>query len=267
MLLLKSLGENKPCPNRIIYILSWLEFLGGSESGMHVPPLCHIRVEQTKPGGNPISGDKIFRPNRKYYISSWPEFWGGSNCLIRNLKFDPQNQIWPYLCSSHMIISHYREIWPPPMIYTSFWPDFQGDSESGHQNLKFNLWHLLWLFVSHSHILEKCDLHQSWWSIYHPDWIFKEILNLVTKFWNSICGSCYGYIYSTATLQENLTITNQDDLYIIWTRFLRGFWIQSQKFEITSGAYTRAILVFQPHYGKIWPPPISMIYISSGPDF
>ena len=130
-LLLKILGENKPCPNRMIYISSWSQFSGGSESGIHVFSLCHIRVEQTKPGGNPIAGDFFFCPNRKYYISFWPEFWEGSNCLIRNLKFDPQNQIWLYLCFSHMIISHYSEIWPPPMIYISFWPDFQEDSESG----------------------------------------------------------------------------------------------------------------------------------------
>ena len=152
----------------------------------------------------------------------------------------------------------YGEIWPPPirMIYTSSWLDFQGDSESGHQNLEFDWWELLRLCVSHSHILGKCDLHQSWWSIHHPDQIFKGILNLVTKIWNSICGSCYGYMYPTATLWDNPTTTNQGDLYIIWTRFLRRFRIQSQKFEITSVAYTRAIFVFQPHYGMIWPPPI-----------
>ena len=53
-LLLKILSENKPCPNRMIYISSWSQFSGGSESGIHVFWLCHIRVEQTKPGANPI---------------------------------------------------------------------------------------------------------------------------------------------------------------------------------------------------------------------
>ena len=54
MLLLKSLGENESCPNRMIYTSSWLQFLGGSESSIHVPPLCHMRLEQIDHKGNPI---------------------------------------------------------------------------------------------------------------------------------------------------------------------------------------------------------------------
>jgi hypothetical protein len=56
-------------------------------------------------------------------------------------------------------------------------------------------------------------------------------------------------------------------LYIILTRISRGSWISNEKFEIQPVAPTIAILVFQPHLGKIWPWPIEMIYISSGLNF
>jgi hypothetical protein len=69
------------------------------------------------------------------------------------------------------------------------------------------------------------DLAESGCVIHHPDRNFKEILNLVMKIENSINNTCYGYICPTATLQENVTPTNQDDLYIILTIILRRIWI------------------------------------------
>ena len=96
------------------------------------------------------------------------------------------------------------------------------------------------------------DLAQLDCVIHHPDWNFKEILNLVMKIENSINNTCYGYIYPTATLQENVTPTNQDDLYIILTIILRRIWIRNQKFEIPSMAPAINRFVFQPHFGKIW---------------
>ena len=146
----------------MIYILSWSEFLGGSESGIHVLPLCHIRVERTKPGGNPISGDiflaqigsVIYHPDQNFegVLTVWSEFWN-SACGIRY----------------------------------------------GHICVAATLW---------SHMMKKCDLHQLGWFIYHSDQIFKGILNLATNIWNSICGSCYGYIYPTVTFLQNVTSTD-----------------------------------------------------------
>jgi hypothetical protein len=40
------------------------------------------------------------------------------------------------------------------------------------------------------------------WSMCHSDHIFKEIQNLATKIWNSLCSVCYGYFYLSATLEE-----------------------------------------------------------------
>ena len=44
--------------------------------------------------------------------------------------------------------------------------------------------------------------------IYHPDWIFEENLNLVTKIENSVYSTCYCYICPIVTLQENLTLAD-----------------------------------------------------------
>jgi hypothetical protein len=109
---------------------------------------------------------------------------------------------------------------------------------------------------------EKCDLHKSGWFIHHPDQIFEEILNLTTTIYNSACGTCYSHIYVSATFWQNMTSSNQDDLYIILTRFLRWFWISNQKFQIQPVASAIAIFVFQPHFRKMWPHPMRMVYIS-----
>jgi hypothetical protein len=82
------------------------------------------------------------------------------------------------------------------MFYISSWPEFPGGSEYPVRNLKFSLWQHIWLYwwnVFQPHY-GKSDLHQSGWSIYHPYSIFKEILNLNLKIWNSASGSTYGYI-------------------------------------------------------------------------
>jgi hypothetical protein len=52
------------------------------------------------------------------------------------------------------------------------------------------------------------DLAQSGCVIHHPDRNFKEILNLAMEIENSINNTCYGYICSIATLQENVTSPN-----------------------------------------------------------
>jgi len=118
-----------------------------------------------------------------------------------------------------------------------------------------------------SHILEKCDLHQSGWPLYHLDLFFKENLNQVSEIWNSIANTRYGYINILARFQKTLTFTNQGDPYIIWTRILRRSRIWSQKSGISSVTAVMVLFAFLPHCGKIWPPPIRVRYISSVPEF
>src|ERR1700687_2658580 len=62
---------------------------------------------------------------------------------------------------------------------------------------------------------------------------------------------------------ENITSSNQDDLYIILIAFSRGFRPSDQNFEIPSVAYAMVISVFEADCGKILSPPIRMIYTSS----
>ena len=95
------------------------------------------------------------------------------------------------------------------------------------------------------HILGKCDLHQSGWSIHHQDLILKGALNIQSEFKNSISGTCHGHISVWGRLRENITPSNQDDLYIILTAFSRGFWPSDQNFEIPSVAAAMAISVFE----------------------
>jgi hypothetical protein len=94
------------------------------------------------------------------------------------------------------------------------------------------------------------DLAQSSCVIYHPDRNFKEILNLTMKTKNSTNNTCYGYICPIATLQDNVTPINLDDLYIILTIILRRIWISDLKFEIPSVAPAINRFAFQPHFRK-----------------
>ena len=92
---------------------------------------------------------------------------------------------------------------PPPirMSYVSSWLNFHRDSESEVRTLKFHQWHIIWLYLNFSHIWPKLDLHQSWWSIYHLDPFFTEILNLKSELWNSISGTSYDHICVLALFQ------------------------------------------------------------------
>ena len=74
-------------------------------------------------------------------------------------------------------------------VWSEFWNSACG-IRYGHICVAATLW---------SHMMKKCDLHQLGWFIYHSDQIFKGILNLATKIWNSICGSCYSYLYPIAS--------------------------------------------------------------------
>jgi hypothetical protein len=105
------------------------------------------------------------------------------------------------------------------------------------------------------------------WSIYHSDRFFKEILNLATKIWNSLCHTCYSHIYPSATFREMWFLPNRDNLYIILTAFSRRFWIWSPKFEIHSAILATAIFILQPHFGKCDSYQIGIIYISFWPLF
>ena len=51
-------------------------------------------------------------------------------------------------------------------------------------------------------------------------------------------------------LQGMGSLPDVDDLYIILTRFSRGFWIWLSKFEILSLASAVTIFIFLPHYKK-----------------
>jgi len=66
---------------------------------------------------------------------------------------------------------------------------------------------------------------------------------------------------------ENITSSNQDDLYIILIAFSRGFRPSDQNFEIPSMASAMVISVFEADCGKILSPPIRMIYTSSWSNF
>jgi hypothetical protein len=80
--------------------------------------------------------------------------------------------------------------------------------------------------------------------IYHPDLIFEENLDLKSEISNFVSGTCCGHICVSATFQKNVTSTNQDDLYIILTQFLRRIQICSQKFQIQSIASIFGMLLF-----------------------
>jgi hypothetical protein len=173
--------------------------------------------------------EKWSSPIRMIYISSLLNFQGDSESELGNLKFSTYGYIvlWPLL----------GKMQPSPirMFYTSSSSEFQEGFEYPARNFKFSLWQQIWLhlynvFQSHSHITGKFDLHQSGWSIYHPDLNLMENLNLNSEISNLACDSTYGYICISATLRGNLTFTNQDELYIILTRFLRRVQIWSQKF-------------------------------------
>jgi hypothetical protein len=84
--------------------------------------------------------------------------------------------------------------------------------------------------------------------IHHLNPIFWESLDLKSEISNSISGTCYSI---SVTFRENVTFTDEGDLYIIWVRISRRFQIWSQKFEIPSVASAVAIFVFQPHFQKI----------------
>jgi hypothetical protein len=138
---------------------------------------------------------------------------------------------------------------PIRMFYTSSSWEFQEGSEYPARNFKFSLWQQIWLhlynvFQSHSHIMGKFDLHQSGWSIYHPDLNLMENLNLNSGISNLACDSTYGYICISATLWGNFSFTNQDEPYIILTQFLRRIQIRSQNFKIQPIASVFGILLF-----------------------
>jgi hypothetical protein len=57
------------------------------------------------------------------------------------------------------------------------------------------------------------------------------------------------------------------NLNSIRTYFSRGIYIWSQKFEILSLAQDMTIFMFKPHFRKLQPSPIRVIYISSAPEF
>ena len=103
--------------------------------------------------------------------------------------------------------------------------------------------------------------------IYHPVWIFEEILNLIPKIWNSLSSTCYSDFCCSATVQKIWPSPNVDDLYIILIRFWRRFQIWSPKFEIYSVAPTIAILIVQPQCGKREPHQMWMIYMSVWSNF
>jgi hypothetical protein len=74
------------------------------------------------------------------------------------------------------------------VIYISSWLKSHGESESELRNFKFSLWQHIWLYLYFSHITGKFDLHQSRWTIHHPNPIFEkspdlksEILNLTNS--------------------------------------------------------------------------------------
>ena len=153
------------------------------------------------------------------------------------------------------------------MIYTSSELYFQGDSEFQLKKFKISSVAPSMTALCFRHISGKCDLHQSGWSIHHQDLILKGALNIQSEFKNSISGTCHGHISVWGRLRENITPSNQDDLYIILTAFSRGFWPSDQNFEIPSVASAMAILVFEADCGKILSPPIRIIYTSSWQHF
>ena len=148
------------------------------------------------------------------------------------------------------------------MIYTSSELDFQGDSEFQLKKFKISSVAPSMTALCFRHISGKCDLHQSGWPIHHQDLILKGALNIQSEFKNSISGTCHGHISVWGRLRENITPSNQDDLYIILTAFSRGFWPSDQNFEILSVASTMAISVFYSDFGKHQHPPMKVIYIS-----
>ena len=89
-------------------------------------------------------------------------------------------------------------------------------------------------------------------------------MNIQSEIWNSACGTCYNCVYVLPIFRKTLTLTKWEVLYIILTQFFGRAWIWSQKFQIPSVA---PVKVVQPHFRKMWPSPIRVIYISSGSEF
>jgi len=119
---------------------------------------------------------------------------------------------------------------PPPirMSYVSSWLNFHRDSESEVRTLKFHQWHMIWLYLNFSHIWPKLDLHQSWWSIYHLDPFFTEILNLKSELWNSISGTSYDHICTLALFRGKL------DLHQSWWSIYILDWIFTEILNLKS---------------------------------
>ena len=72
------------------------------------------------------------------------------------------------------------------VIYIWSGPEFWGYSRSEVRNFKFHQQQPLQLYLCFFHIAGKFDLHQSGWSIYHPDTILKEISDLKSEISNFI---------------------------------------------------------------------------------
>jgi hypothetical protein len=70
------------------------------------------------------------------------------------------------------------------VIYISSWLKSHGESESELRNFKFSLWQHIWLYLYFSHITGKFDLHQSRWTIHHPNPIFEESPDLKSEILN-----------------------------------------------------------------------------------
>lgn len=123
-------------------------------------------------------------------------------------------------------------MWPPP-----WWSIHHSDQTcKGLLNLVIKIWNsicsICYNCIFHfSHISGQFDLSRIGSVIYHPDPIFEKSLNIKLEFWNSASDICYSHICAIATFFRNLISTNQGDLCTILIRFLRRFWIWSQKFE------------------------------------
>jgi hypothetical protein len=87
-----------------------------------------------------------------------------------------------------------------------------------------------------------------WFNLY-LDLFFEEIMNLDTKCWWLFYILCNNQINPGYWGEGQVTFSEWDDLYVIWTGCCKRFWIQIGNLHIWPIAFTMAVLISNPKIG------------------
>ena len=241
---------------------------------------CHIRHELKatlyEPGGSCDLRCKKTSPNRICYISSWPEFQGGPEYPIRNLEILPVAPATSHIrhklkdSVTEVVTRVKKHLQIENVIYISSWPEFQGGSEYPVRNLKFLLVApTIATSVFHATILGKYDLGQLGWSLYHhQDLIFKGMPQIWTQKFEILSWWHWLWSYWCFVPSPDVGQIWPTPIMMIYTSSRLNFQRGDSEFPIRILQFHQWHLLW-PYQclrqiaGKISPPPIRMIYISS----